>query len=152
MKIDFKYSFILYKLITLWKETWVDLSRSFLKDFVIYLLTKWFDYIRFSRAWPSKLKASTVKNPLTHNWQDLNLFNPTLHRGMKSIPLIGYCMLIFGGCAEVADSLTLLRLTSECLARTRGLHEKPPVSIMAKEAILAQKSCFPKRWHWFQLI
>ena len=82
------------------------------------------------------MKASCVKNPLTHNWQDLNVFNPTLNGGMKSIPLIDYCMLIFGECAEVADSSTLLRLKSECLARTMGLQKKPPVSIIAKEAIL----------------
>ena len=52
----------------------------------------------------------------------------------------------------IAFQLTLIRLTSRCLARTGGWHQKPPVSILAQEPILAQKSCSPNRWHQFKII
>ena len=48
--------------------------------------------------------------------------------------------------------LTLVRATSGTLARCRGWWPPPPPSIFALEPNLAPKSCFPTRWHQFQLI
>ena len=48
--------------------------------------------------------------------------------------------------------LTLMRATSGSLARCGGWWPPPPLSILALEQILTQKSCFPKSWHQFQLI
>ena len=48
--------------------------------------------------------------------------------------------------------LTLMRATSGSLARCGGGWPPPPLSILALEQILAQKSCSPKSWHQFQLI
>ena len=45
--------------------------------------------------------------------------------------------------------LTLIRLTSRCLARTGGWLQKPPLSILAQEPILAQNSCFSNGCHQF---
>ena len=41
---------------------------------------------------------------------------------------------------------------SGILARCRGWWPPPPLSILALEPNLAPKSCFPTRWHQFQLI
>ena len=49
--------------------------------------------------------------------------------------------------------LTLASVTSERARQVRGGGSgSPPLSILAPEQILAQKSCFPKSWHQFQLI
>ena len=49
--------------------------------------------------------------------------------------------------------LTLIRLTSERPCQDwGGAPEAPPPAILALEQIFAQKSCFPKGWHQFQLI
>ena len=49
-----------------------------------------------------------------------------------------------------------MRATSGSLARCGGWGGggglPPPLSILALEPILAQKSCSPKSWHQFQLI
>ena len=40
----------------------------------------------------------------------------------------------------------------EALPGLGGLRKPPPPAILALEQIFAQKSCFPKGWHQFQLI
>ena len=49
-------------------------------------------------------------------------------------------------------ALTLMRATSGSLARCGGGWPPPPLSILALEQILAQKSCFPKSRDQLQLI
>ena len=49
-------------------------------------------------------------------------------------------------------ALTLIRLTSERPCQDREGAPKAPLSNLALEQIFAQKSCFPKSWHQFQLI
>ena len=48
--------------------------------------------------------------------------------------------------------LTLIRLTSERPCQDWGGAPEAPPAILALEQIFAQKSCFPKGWHQFQLI
>ena len=48
--------------------------------------------------------------------------------------------------------LTLASLKSERARQVGGGLRKPPLSILAPEQILAQKSCFPKSWHQYQVI
>ena len=56
------------------------------------------------------------------------------------------------GSAAKSKVLTLIRLTSERPCQDwEGAPEAPP-AILALEQILAQKLCFPKIWHKFQLI
>ena len=68
------------------------------------------------------------------------------------IPKMKTYIILDPQCTAVVLLLTLMRATSGSLARCRGGWLPPPLSILALEQLLAQKSSFPTSRHQFQLI
>ena len=95
----------------------------------------------YQHGTPIVLNGKLLKNPnLASHYACMRHLGVIYGQTSQSLPPHGYVVL------------TLTSLTSERACQVWGGAPGAPPAILALEQIFAQKSCFPKGWHQFQLI